>query len=187
MHVRVRAFPSSRPSLAQAFARPPPMSSSAEADVLPSGSDYSTTTLDLDTGEKKQWVLWHWGPDRDGRPAPGTPPIIVWSSPSSLGSPWSPQGDEVPEPSLNWHERQKIELQKILDEERAYRRSRVDENVRRLNHKLSHQAVTAIKESTSKSKSKAVTKSNKGKNDKENKGKRDKGNKTKEEKILLKG
>ena len=94
----------------------------------------------------------------------------------------------MPEPSLNWQERQKIELQKILDEERAWsKRSRADENVSRLNHKLLHQAVTAIKapksKSTSKSTSKAVTKSNKGKNDKENKGKRDKGNKTKEEKV----
>ena len=171
MHVCKSVACSSRLSFAQAFARPLSMSSFAEfLEGFESEYTYTDETLELGTGKPKLRNFNHRGDDS----GPGTPltshlwkspPIIVWSSPSSLGSPLSDQGIIVPEPPLNWHERQQNELRKIRVEKRTHTKSGCKKVTKR------------------KCKSSAKTKSSKSKATKENNGNNNKGKETKEKKV----
>lgn len=96
---------------------------------------------------------------RDKSP-PRSPPIWVWSSPSSLGSPWSPQGDIVPEPEP-WA----VNMAKEIETAKAEAATRFEKKA----------------DSKSVSKAKGTTKT-KSKQSKENKGKKNKGKETKEKK-----
>ena len=167
MHVCKSVACSSRLSFAQAFARPLSMSSFAEfLEGFESEYTYTDETLELGTGKPKLRNFNHRGDDS----GPGTPPIIVWSSPSSLGSPLSDQGIKVPEPPLNWHERQQHELEKIKIEAHWHQR------VIRRPHSSS------VAKAKGKPKTEAKTKSSKGKATKENNGDNNKGKETKEKK-----
>ena len=145
------------------------MASFAEADGcgtttagFSSYSEGSVVTLDMATGRPRLRGYGNSSFEGDDS-GPGTPPIIIWSSPSPLGSPWSPQGDIVPEPSLTWQEYMD-EVHKILDEE-----ARAKQNAN----------CESVTKAESNPKSKATTKSKKGKKTNENK-KNNNGKETKE-------
>ena len=161
---------SRRSQLVPRSTRPAAMSSFAETETDTGGfyDDYSytddTATLALGASSPKRRI---WNrkcqiPAVEADLRPET--IWVWSSPSSFGSPWSPQGDIVPEPEP-WSVRMAKELETAR--------------------------VAAAKKAESKSESKAKrkptgkTKTKSQQSKKENKGENNKGKETKEKKDCM--